>query len=49
MDSITLRQTYIARMFPENGERGLIQLEEAYIVEIMKLMVYVERKADPLI
>jgi hypothetical protein len=28
--------------------RGLIQLEEAYVLEIMKLMEYVERKEDPL-
>ena len=28
--------------------RGLIQLEEAYVLEIMKLIEYVERKDDPL-
>jgi hypothetical protein len=28
--------------------RGLIQLEEAYILEIMKLMEYVDRKEYPL-
>jgi hypothetical protein len=35
-------------MFPEIG-RGLIQLEEAYILEIMEIMEYVDSKADSLL
>ena len=36
-------------MFPENGERGLLQLEAAHAVGIKKLVEYVDRKEDPLI
>jgi repressor of nif and glnA expression len=37
-------------MFPENKEEGgLVQLEEAYIIEIKKLMEYVDSAEDPLI
>ena len=33
----------------KQGERGLIQLEEAHVVEIMKLVEYEGREEDPLI
>jgi len=33
----------------KQGGRGLMQLEEAYAVEITKLVEYVDRKEDPLI
>ena len=33
----------------KQGGRGLMQLEEAYTVEITKLVEYVDRKEDPLI
>ena len=33
----------------KQGDRGLMQLEAAHIVEITKLMEYVDRKEDPLI
>jgi len=33
----------------KQGGRGQIQLEEAYKVEITKLVEYVDRKEDPLI
>ena len=33
----------------KHGERGLMQLEKAYAVEITKLEEYVERKEEPLI
>jgi hypothetical protein len=36
-------------MVPENGRRGLMQLEAAHAVEITKLVEYVDRKEDPLI
>jgi hypothetical protein len=40
----------IVCMFPENRDKGgLMQLEEAYAVNIMKLVEYVDRKEDPLI
>jgi hypothetical protein len=48
MDSITQRQMQITCIFPGNGGRGQIQLEEAYAVEITKLVEYVDRKEDPL-
>ena len=50
MDSIAQRQMSIACMFPENREEGgLMQVEEAYIVEITKLVEYADWKEDPLI
>jgi len=33
----------------KQGRRGQIQLEEAYTVQITKLVEYVDRKEDPLI
>jgi len=33
----------------KQGRQGLMQLEEAYTVEITKLVEYVDRKEDPLI
>jgi hypothetical protein len=33
----------------KQGGRGLIQLEEAYIIETTKLMEYMDSMADPLI
>jgi hypothetical protein len=33
----------------KQGGRGLIQLQEAFIIQTMKLMEYVENKADSLI
>jgi hypothetical protein len=37
-------------MFPEKkGREGLMHIEGAYTAEVMKLMEYVESKADPLI
>jgi hypothetical protein len=33
----------------KKGRKGLMQLEEAYIVEITKLVECVDRKEDPLI
>jgi hypothetical protein len=33
----------------EQGGRGFMQLEEHYVVEITKLMEYVDSKEDPLI
>jgi hypothetical protein len=33
----------------KTGRKGVIQLEEAYILDVMKLMEYAESKADPLI
>lgn len=44
MDSIT--RLYIPRKL---GGRGLILLEEAYVLEIIKLAKYVESKVDPLV
>jgi hypothetical protein len=35
--------------FPENGRRGLMQLETSHAVEITKLVEYVDRKEGPLI
>jgi hypothetical protein len=45
MDSITQEQLYVPR---KDGGRGLMQVEGAYIEEVMKLMEYVENN-DPLI
>jgi len=36
MDSNTQRQMEITGVFPENRGRGLMQLEDAHIVEITK-------------
>jgi hypothetical protein len=36
---------YVSRKY---GGRGLMQLEEAYIIEITKLMEYVDSTEDPL-
>jgi len=33
----------------KEGERGLVKTDGAYIAEVMKLMVYVESKEDPLV
>jgi predicted RNA-binding protein with RPS1 domain len=48
MESITQIQTYVAYIFRENREEGLMHLEEAYAVEITKTVECVERKEDPL-
>jgi repressor of nif and glnA expression len=37
---------YVSRKY---GGRGLMQLQEAYIIEITKLMEYVDSTEDPLI
>jgi hypothetical protein len=49
MDSITQEETLIFYVFPERREegRGIMQIEGAYIEEIMKLMEYVETNEDP--
>jgi repressor of nif and glnA expression len=49
VDSITQRQMQITGVFPGNRGRGLMQLEDAHIVEITKMLVYASIKVDPLI
>ena len=49
MDSITQRQMCIVYVPRKQGGRRLMQLEAAHVVEITKLVEYVDRKEDPLI
>jgi hypothetical protein len=46
MDSITQDHLYVSRKV---GERGLMQVEGAYIAETLNLVEYVKSKEDPLI
>jgi hypothetical protein len=49
MDIIIQEQTLIVYMFPKkDGGRGLMQIEEAYIAEVIQLEEYVEHTQDPL-
>jgi repressor of nif and glnA expression len=49
MDSITQRQMQTIYVSRKYGGRGLMQLEDAYIIEIIKLMDYVDSTEDPLV